>query len=151
MAKRPSRAKRWAKDSMSIAFTPNFRALAELAENTKKALRPAAYAGARILYDEMLDRVFDHIETGALFDSIYHYHDENQSSENRHVYVIGPNKSKAPHWHFLEYGTSRQPAQPYVRPTWDSKGEYAMMAAMNRFAELLKQNATQSVEFAHVD
>jgi hypothetical protein len=67
-----------------------------------KVLRSAAYAGARVLYDEMRRTV--PVKTGELYGSIYHFHDEKQSNERRQVYLIGPNKVKAPHWWFAEHG-----------------------------------------------
>lgn len=72
------------------------------ADFRKHALRPAAYAAARVFYDEM--RVRAPVLKGVLRDSIYHWHDDKRSTRNQEVYVIGPNKVKAPHWYQIEYG-----------------------------------------------
>lgn len=73
-----------------------------LGEGAKDALRPAAQAGAQVFYDEMLQRV--PVESGKLRRSIYQFYLERKSSDYQHVYVIGPNKTKAPHWHLVEFG-----------------------------------------------
>lgn len=72
------------------------------AEIQEKVLRPAAYAGARAVYDEMRLRV--PVRQGTLYEAIYHWHDDKRSTQTRHVYMIGPNKAKAPHWYNVEYG-----------------------------------------------
>jgi hypothetical protein len=67
-----------------------------------KVLRSAAYAGAKIYYDEM--RRIVPVKEGELHNAIYHFHDESRSSDKRQTYVIGPNKVKAPHWYWIEFG-----------------------------------------------
>jgi HK97 gp10 family phage protein len=39
------------------------------------------------------------------------------------TYRISWNKRTAPHGHLLEYGTSRAPAKPFIRPAYDRIGE----------------------------
>lgn len=68
----------------------------------KEVLRPAAYAGARIMYDGM--RRVVPVHSGDLYGAIYHWHDDKRSSDALQVYWIGPNKAKAPHWFNVEYG-----------------------------------------------
>ena len=122
------------------------------ADVRQQALRPAAYAAAKVLYDEMLVRVpvyegpvpvskngIAKIKPGQLRDSIYHYFVEDRSDPGRVIYAIGPNKRKAPHWHLLEYGTVKMAAQPYIRPTYDAKIEQAMTAAGFRLAEKIQE------------
>lgn len=67
-----------------------------------KCARPAAHQAALVLYDEMRERV--PVDQGALKDSIYRWHDPKQSVGGKQVYLVGPRKRKAPHWHFIEYG-----------------------------------------------
>lgn len=66
-------------------------------------LRSAVYAGAKLLYEELLRRA-PVGPTGNLKAAIYHWHDDKQSRDGRQVYAIGVNKSKAPHWAIVEYG-----------------------------------------------
>lgn len=67
-----------------------------------KCARPAAHQGALVLYDEMRERV--PVGEGLLKANIYRWHDETESVGGKHVYLIGPRKRKAPHWHLVEYG-----------------------------------------------
>lgn len=66
------------------------------------ALRSAARAGALEFYNEMRRRV--PYKTGTLRNAVYHAHSPERSNENRQTYRISVNKTKAPHWYFLEYG-----------------------------------------------
>jgi len=52
------------------------------------------------------------------------------------MYHVGVDGRKAPHWHFLELGTVKQVAQPYLRPAADLKAE----EAVKRFGEVLKKD-----------
>ncbi|MCG9076936.1 HK97-gp10 family putative phage morphogenesis protein [Laribacter hongkongensis] len=67
-----------------------------------KCARPAAHQAALVLYDEMRERV--PVDQGDLKDSIYRWHDAARSVNGRHIYLVGPRKRKAPHWHLIEYG-----------------------------------------------
>ena len=76
--------------------------LENLQTEVSAALRPAAHQGSVVFYDEMKIRA--PVETGGLRDSIYRAHVAEKSSGSRQVYQVGPNVSKAPHWHLLEFG-----------------------------------------------
>lgn len=126
-------------NAVSFKFQGDIGAqLRRLADDIReKALRPAAYRVARIMYDEMKLRVPVH--TGTLRDAIYHWHDDKRSTAGKQVYVIGPNKKKAPHWHLVEFGTARSAARPYIRSTYDAKITYALKAGKARLAEKIKE------------
>lgn len=102
----------------------------------------AAAAGARVIYEELklntspprMGRV-----TGTLHDAVYRVFSQSRSNEDQKAYHIGVNKSKAPHWHFLEYGTSKQPARPYIRPAFDAKIKEAIDATTDRIKEKLSR------------
>jgi HK97 gp10 family phage protein len=49
------------------------------------------------------------------------------------VVRVGPDK-KVFYARFVEFGTSKMPAKPYMRPAWDGEKD----AALNAFAESLK-------------
>lgn len=72
------------------------------AELRDKALRPAAHAAAKVLHDEIEQRV--PVESGLLKSAIYRWHDDKQSRDGRQVYAVGVNKRKAPHWYNVEFG-----------------------------------------------
>ena len=80
----------------------------------EKALRSAAYAGAKVFYEEMQHRAegaeahSPNVKSGTLRSAIYHWHDEDASRGGlKQVYAVGPNKRKAPHWFNVEYGHFR--------------------------------------------
>jgi hypothetical protein len=142
--------------SMSMTSSAS-GALAEFAAAIRaKALRPAAHAGAEIMYREMRLRV--PVDEGQLYSSIYQWHDDKRSDSNRQVYVVGPNKVKAPHWHLVEYGHWRVnkvvreggrliatkerletpvwvPAKPYARPTYEARVQAAVQAMLKRLKD----------------
>ncbi|WP_086925406.1 HK97 gp10 family phage protein [Variovorax sp. JS1663] len=164
---RPSGPSLYQKDTIGINVVSNVtESLAALEAGIKeKVLRSAARAGALVFYTEMRQRV--PVKSGELFQSIYHYHDDKGSTPNRQTYFVGPNKSKAPHWHQVEFGhwqvnvvvklpngrlaaTKERlatpkwiPAKPYVRPTWDAKKQAAVTAARLRMGERLKELMTE--------
>lgn len=146
-------------------------ALAQLRQDVSdQALRSAVYAGARVLYEELL-RQAPVGPTGNLKAAVYHWHDDKQSVNGRHVYAIGVNQSKAPHWHLVEYGHWRvnvvvrgpggqiiatkdrlpapvwTPAHPFLRPTADRMQD-ALRAAQRRLAERLREIRAGTAEGA---
>lgn len=68
----------------------------------EQVLRPTAHAGALVVYNELKARV--PVKDGELKDSIYRWFDTKNSRYDRKIYLIGPNKAKAPHWYVVEYG-----------------------------------------------
>ena len=101
MASRPRGVKLFA---VETKFKANMRqAMDEFGKKLEKqVLRPAAYAGASVIYDGMRMKV--PVASGTLRDSIYHWHDDKRSRDDRQIYMIGPNKGKAPHWYNVEFG-----------------------------------------------
>lgn len=135
-----------------------------LGKGAEEALRPAAQAGAQVFYDEMRQRV--PVAEGVLRDSIYQFHLDRKSTEQKHTYVVGPNKSKAPHWHLVEFGHWQPyavvmidgqlktlkdrplpapvfvPAVPYIRPTLDATAVQAVEAMRERYVQALRDSDT---------
>lgn len=135
-----------------------------LGKGAEEALRPAAQAGAQVFYDEMRARV--PVAEGVLRDSIYQFYLERKSTEARQVYVVGPNKGKAPHWHLVEFGHWQPyavvqidgqfvtlkdrplpapvfvPAAPYIRPTLDATSTQALEAMRERYTQALRESNT---------
>lgn len=101
-----------------------------------KALRPAAFAASDMLYKEM--QINAPVRTGLLRSAIYQFYNERKSIDGLHLYSIGVNMRKAPHWHLLEYGTIRMAAKPFIAPTYDAKITLAMEAALKRLGEKLE-------------
>ncbi len=135
-----------------------------LGKGAEEALRPAAQAGAQVFYDEMRTRA--PVAEGVLRDSIYQFYLERKSGDDKHVYVVGPNKSKAPHWHLVEFGHWQPyavvmidgqlktlkdrplptpvfvPAQPFIRTTLDAMSVQALEAMRERYVQALRESNT---------
>jgi HK97 gp10 family phage protein len=101
-------------------------------------------AMARVIYDEVKVNTSGArkggpkdppgVKTGTLNNAIYRAYSPEKSSDGVKVYNVSVNKSKAPHWHLIEYGWSRAPAHPYIRPAL-SRMKDAGDAGMARMTE----------------
>jgi HK97 gp10 family phage protein len=131
------------------AFSIKFDADAALAKldaigEAAAEVRPAAQAGAQVLYEEVLARV--PVRSGLLKSSIYQVFSKDNSSEARATYHISWNARKAPHGHLVEkgrrdplsmaeFGTSRKAARPFLRPAYDAKIQAALKTARDAWIE----------------
>ena len=69
------------------------------------AIRPAAQAGAQVLYDEVKRNVRKlKRHTGNLDSAIYQVFSKSQSNDLHSIYHVSWNRSKAPHGHLVEFG-----------------------------------------------
>lgn len=100
---------------MSGFFTASFDAsrvadfLDGFGEQVREALRPAAAAGAKAIYDRVKLNVAGlGKSTGNLDRSIYRVLSESKSTPDKIVYEVSWNASKAPHGHLVEYGYIRR-------------------------------------------
>jgi hypothetical protein len=145
--------------SLSIKFDPSLlnQQLDNIGGSALAAVRPAAQAGAQVLYDEVklnVGRIKK--KTGNLDASIYQVYSTDNSTHAKATYHISWNARKAPHGHLVEYGhlmtrkayigsdgkwyTSKvkiEPkhvaARPFLRPAWDAKRFIALQAAEARW------------------
>lgn len=117
------------KISMNIA---KFKAgLEATRENFRKANRPAAQAGAQIIYDRAraiaqdirserphmfygTHGVYGPYSPGNLLNSIYQAFSEDNSHADMATYHISWNKDKAPYGFMVELGTSTSKAQSFI-------------------------------------
>ena len=76
--------------------------------------------------------------TGNLARSIYRVYAKDQSIDGRQYYYVSWNKKTAPHGHLLEFGTSRAPAYPFLRPAF-SRIKEAIAAGEFRIQERLRE------------
>lgn len=90
-----------------------------------------AAAMARVLYNYAEQYAAIHHKTGALESAVRRRYVEQRSMGNRQTYWVSWNPKVAPHGHFLEYGTSRAPAYPFIAP------------AFNHIQEAIKAGKTQ--------
>lgn len=123
--------------------------LDQLAKGSAEQARPAAQAGAQVLYEEVKIRApvmkkpqvrkGKTIQPGALKASIYQVFSKDNSGAGHATYHISWNAKKAPHGHLVEFGTSRAPAHPFLRPAYDAKVQEALQAANRAWIEGTKQ------------
>jgi len=93
---------------------------------------------AAVVYEEVKANASRHVLTGTLLAAVYRAYSPEKSKQGVQVYNVSVNKSDAPHWHFLELGTSRQAAQPFIRPATD-KLQDAVNAGEKRMSQKLKE------------
>jgi HK97 gp10 family phage protein len=76
-----------------------------LEEDVRAAARPAAQAGAEVLYQAVMQNVNAlGRQSGNLASSIYQAYSTHDSKDGKHVYHVSWNPRKAPHAHLVEFG-----------------------------------------------
>jgi HK97 gp10 family phage protein len=130
-----------------------FDALDGIVEASAEAVRPAAQAGAETFYLEVLLRVpvslKDHtfygthakykFSAGALRRSVYQTYSKDHSGYDKATYHVAWNHQKAPYGFMVEFGTSRAPAHPFLRPAFDAAQQQALQNASYVFNDRVKQ------------
>ena len=106
----------------------------------KGGMRKAAQAGAQVYYNELRERVPMSAKPhksgkktytpGNLRRAIYQAYADGESREDLAVYRISWNKSEAFYGKFLEFGTSKMAAKPFLRPAYDAARPRAISAVM---------------------
>lgn len=91
--------------SIRVDLSAFEQGLDALQADVQSAARPAAQAGAQVLYDEVRRNVSRiKPKTGRLAASIYQAYSQDQSQGGRQVYHVSWNARKAPHGHLVEFG-----------------------------------------------
>ena len=98
-------------------------------DELQKATRPAAQAGAQIIYDAArmnapvskkphkfygTHKVYGPYSPGNLRDSIYQVFSKTNSYKDVSTYHISWNADKAPYGAMVEFGTSKSPARSFI-------------------------------------
>lgn len=137
--------------SASFDFSKIAAKLDKLKDAAEQATRPAAQAGAQVFYDEVRSRVpisdKEHstkgkkqtFRPGNLRDSIYQAYADEDSDDKRSAYRVSWNKKKAFYGRFVEFGTSRTAAQPFLRPGFDAARDKAVSAVKTVMAEQINK------------
>jgi HK97 gp10 family phage protein len=76
---------------------------------------------------------------GNLKKSIYRAYSPEKSTQTSKTYRISWNHSDAPYGYMVEFGTSRAPAHPFLRPAF-SKVQSAISAGKARMAQKLAES-----------
>ena len=117
------------------------------------AVREAAQAGAEMFYVEMKMRapVSDgahwfygtharyFFRAGTLRDSIYQFYNKRLSTPGHAVYSVSWNHKEAPYGYMVEFGTSRAPAHPFLRPAYSAAKDDAQRAVLGTLRASLKE------------
>ena len=119
-----------------------FAQLESMVRATHEAVRPAAQAGAQVFYEEVRARApvsekahstkgkKQTYQPGNLRAAIYQAFVDGESGETAATYRISWNKKKAFYGRFIEFGTSKMAARPFLRPGFDAARERAMTAVV---------------------
>ena len=134
----------------------------------RNGLRAAVSAAAQVIRKEAQDRV--PVDTGLLRSEIYRKQIREQSSDTKQTYYVGVRKYKkkyantkhnirkgritqsgkslktyetqdAFYWRFLEFGTPKMAARPFMRPAFESKKNEAVERMKEKLAERIKKIA----------
>jgi HK97 gp10 family phage protein len=122
--------------------------LETLGSAASEVVRPAAHAGALVLYTraKLLAPVFAGgpkfikrsnsgksggywIKPGQLRDSIYRVYSKDNSGDGVATYHISWNHKKAPHGHWIENGNAKHDAKSFIRRAYVEQGDAAAEAA----------------------
>ena len=105
--------------NLSIDMSAFENDMEQLAERAEKAVRPAAQAGAQVLYERVKVNVAAlGRKTGNLNSSIYQAYSANNSNESKAVYHVSWNASKAPHGHLVEWGYIKRWQSIMINGKW---------------------------------
>lgn len=129
--------------------------LAELSKKLKEmpvklarnGLRAAVNAGAEVIRKDAVSRV--PVDTGRLKKSIYKKQIREKSNNLQQTFFVGARNGKkyrqadkdAYYWRFLEFGTSKLPARPFLRPAFDARKNDAVDAIGRKLKERIDKYA----------
>lgn len=80
--------------------------------------------------------------SGNLKAAIYRVYSPERSDSNKKTYRISWNHQKAPYGFMVEFGTSKAPAHPFVRPAFDNIRE-AIRVGQKRMKERLADGVVE--------
>lgn len=121
----------------------------------ERHLRLAVGAGAQVIRKQVIERISAagiHKRTGTLERAVYAKAVTELSKNNEKVYFVGVRQGRrygarktkkgreianrdAFYWWWLEFGTSKMPARPFMRPAFENKKEDAVEAIKARLAK----------------
>lgn len=120
----------------------------------RNVLRAAVNAGATAVRREVQTRA--PVDTGRLRRSIYQRQVREQSNLQRQVFHVGvrsgvrrnedgsKDRSRdAWYWRFIEFGTVKLPARPFLRPAFESRQTEAIEAMRRRLKERIERFRVQ--------
>lgn len=121
--------------SIAFDFSSILAKLTSVSKAAEKATRPAAQAGAEVFYREVKARAEPMRDSGRLDQAIYQAFMQDESGETSSKYRISWNKKEAFYARFLEFGTSKMAARPFLRPAYDAAQAKAAKAVSDRMTQ----------------
>lgn len=135
--------------SLSFDMSALSKRLDGITRAAEKGVRPAAQAGAQVFYDEVKQRVpvsakphksgKKTYNPGTLRKAIYQAFADKESGDGKAMYRVSFNKTHAFYGRFLEFGTSKMAAKPFIRPAYDAALRKALKAVQERMAAEVKR------------
>lgn len=130
-------------------------ALRELPERVaKNALRSAVGAGAAEIRKEA--KLHAPVDTGKLRTAVYQKQIREVSGQYQQVFYVGVRagakrkkggvkdySQSAFYWRFLEFGTAKMAARPFLRPAFERRKEAAVNAIGAKLDERIQKYATE--------
>lgn len=133
-------------------------------EIQQKALRSAVSASAKVVVDSAITKA-PAGETGNLKKAIYRYRSRSGSGTGRETYLVGVRKGKkayadtarnrrlnrvgkkytvqgeAYYWRFLEFGTVKMQAKPFMRPAFEGSKSRILDVMKERLGKAIQDQA----------
>lgn len=128
-------------------------ALRELPQKVaRNALRSAVNAGATQIRKQA--RLNAPVDSGLLKKNIYQKQSRSASGPEKQTVVVGVrsgrvrnkdgSKKELPYyWRFMEFGTSKMPAAPFLRPAFDTQKDAAIQAIADKLDERIQKYAVE--------
>lgn len=137
--------------NFDLDITKTLEKIDNVQKKVESAIRPAVLAGAQVYVDEVKIRAFRggsirYLKgkrkrlAGLLAQSIYKAYDEKKSNTQTAVYEVSWNKRKAPHGHLVEFGTSKNPKHPFLRPAYDAVRAEAEAVINEKLQEVFRKS-----------
>lgn len=121
---------------------------------TQEAVRPAAQAGAQVLYERVRQeapvskaahnfhiegRVYGPFKPGSLRDSVYQVYAQGKSNKRKATYEVSFNHSEAPYGFMVLRGTSQLPANDFIGRAYDIASTAAAVVVKTRLENSIKK------------
>lgn len=129
-----------------------------------RPLRSAVSAAAKVIVDDVKTRV-PVGETGNLKTAVYRYRSRRNSATGRETFFVGIRQGKAQYkdtaynrrkgrvgknyktageayyWRFLEFGTAKMQAKPFLRPAFEANKSRAVEVMKDRLGKSIQTQA----------
>lgn len=142
---------------MADGVTVKIEGLKELADKlqsfgpklARNGLRAAVNAGAEVVRKDVQARV--PVDTGVMRKAVYKKQIREESGDTRQTFYVGVRSGKkyqkknqdAFYWRFLEFGTAKLQARPFIRPAFETKKKEAVERIKSKLAERIEKLAKE--------